>query len=193
MPNVATTSQSSVTGTNSAAYDAALRQLGSLTVWFTDRARGPESRTADDARRSAALFRPGYCDGADAESLVWLGPSADRRAARFHHRPARRRRDLPSIGVHGDALLTPGPSCSFQTSFTADGAYDQDGVYVYGEVVARHSEASVVVPPRSSAVPSDTAQTALTMRDSHLQISPPLRANNDETSTPRKFTLEGVR
>jgi hypothetical protein len=54
------------------------------------------------------------------------------------------------------------------SSFTADGAYDQDGVY--GEVVARYPEASVVVPPRSSAVQSDTAQTAPTMRDRHLQI-----------------------
>ena len=54
------------------------------------------------------------------------------------------------------------------TSFTADGAYDQDGVY--GEVAARHSEASVVVPPRSSAAPSDTAQTSPTMRDRHLHI-----------------------
>jgi len=53
-------------------------------------------------------------------------------------------------------------------SFTADGAYDQDGVY--GEVAARHSEVSVIVPPRSSAVPSDTAQTTPTMRDRHLQI-----------------------
>ena len=53
-------------------------------------------------------------------------------------------------------------------SFTADGAYDQDGVY--GQVVARHPEASVIVPPRSSAVPSDAADTAPTMRDRHLQI-----------------------
>ena len=53
-------------------------------------------------------------------------------------------------------------------SFTADGAYDQDGVY--GEVVARHSEASVIVPPRSNAVLSGTAETAPTMRDRHLQI-----------------------
>jgi len=37
-------------------------------------------------------------------------------------------------------------------SFTADGAYDQDGVY--GQVAVRHPEASVIVPPRSSAVPS---------------------------------------
>jgi len=53
-------------------------------------------------------------------------------------------------------------------SFTADGAYDQDGVY--REIAARHPEASVIVPHRSSAVPSDTAQTAPTMRDRHLQI-----------------------
>jgi hypothetical protein len=52
-------------------------------------------------------------------------------------------------------------------SFTADGAYDQDGVY--GEVAARHPEAAVVVPPRSSAVPSATAGTAPTRRDQHLR------------------------
>ena len=52
-------------------------------------------------------------------------------------------------------------------SFTADGAYDQDGVY--GQVAARYPEASVIVPPRSSAVPSETAQMAPTMRDRHLQ------------------------
>ena len=52
-------------------------------------------------------------------------------------------------------------------SFTGDGAYDQEGVY--GGVVARHPEAAVVVPPRSSAVPSETAETAPTQRDRHLQ------------------------
>jgi hypothetical protein len=53
-------------------------------------------------------------------------------------------------------------------SFTADGAYDQNGDY--DEVFSRHPEASVIVPSRSSAVPSETAQTAPTMRDRHLQI-----------------------
>ena len=52
-------------------------------------------------------------------------------------------------------------------SFTADGAYDQDGFY--GEVAVRHPEASVIVPPRSSAVASETAQAAPAMRDRHLQ------------------------
>ena len=53
-------------------------------------------------------------------------------------------------------------------SFTADGAYDQEGVY--GEVVRRSPEAAVIVPPRSSAVPSDTAGTVPTQRDRHLQM-----------------------
>jgi len=52
-------------------------------------------------------------------------------------------------------------------SFTADGAYDQDGVY--GQVAALDPGASVIVPPRWSAVPSDTAQTVPTMQDRHLQ------------------------
>ena len=51
-------------------------------------------------------------------------------------------------------------------SLTADGAYDQDGVY--DEVAAHHPDATVVVPPRSSAVPSSTAETAPMQRDRHL-------------------------
>jgi hypothetical protein len=39
-------------------------------------------------------------------------------------------------------------------SFTGDGAFDRDDVYA--EVAARHPDADVIVPPRSSAVPSDT-------------------------------------
>jgi hypothetical protein len=52
-------------------------------------------------------------------------------------------------------------------SFTGDGAYDQDRVYA--SVAERHPEAAVVVPPQSTAVPSDTAETAPTQRDRHLQ------------------------
>ena len=52
-------------------------------------------------------------------------------------------------------------------SFTADGAYDRDDVYA--EAAAPHPEAAVVVPPRSSAVPSGTAGTAPTQRDRHIE------------------------
>ncbi len=53
-------------------------------------------------------------------------------------------------------------------SFTADGAFDRDDVYA--EVSVRHPGAAVIVPPRSSAVLSDTAETAPTPRDRHLEI-----------------------
>jgi len=53
-------------------------------------------------------------------------------------------------------------------SFTGDGAYDQDRVYA--SVAQYHPEAVVVVPPRATAVPSDTAETAPTQRDRHLQL-----------------------
>ena len=49
----------------------------------------------------------------------------------------------------------------------ADGAYDQDRVY---DGVAEHSaEAAVVVPPRSTAVLSASAETNPTQRDRHIQ------------------------
>jgi Transposase DDE domain len=52
-------------------------------------------------------------------------------------------------------------------SVTADGAYDQDGVYA--NVAERHPDATVIVPPRCTAVLSDQAVTAPTQRDRHLQ------------------------
>src|SRR3954470_22618871 len=52
-------------------------------------------------------------------------------------------------------------------SVTGDGAYDQDGVSA--SVGERHPEAAVIVPPRATAVPSATAETAPTQRDRHLE------------------------
>ncbi len=67
--------------------------------------------------------------------------------------------DASQVGPLLDQVTAP------ITSFTADGAYDQDGVYA--AVAARHPEAIVVVPPRSSAVPSNTADTTPSQRDRH--------------------------
>ena len=53
-------------------------------------------------------------------------------------------------------------------AFVGDGGYDQDRVYA--EVAQRHPDAAVVVPPRSTVVPSDTAQSVPTQRDRHLQL-----------------------
>jgi len=48
-------------------------------------------------------------------------------------------------------------------SLTADGAYDSAAVYE--AVTERHPEAAVIIPPRATAVPSDTTTT---QRDCHL-------------------------
>ncbi len=53
-------------------------------------------------------------------------------------------------------------------SFTGDGAYDRDDVSRF--VAERHPAALIILPPRSSVVPSETAETAPTQRDQHLQL-----------------------
>jgi hypothetical protein len=230
--------------TNSATYDAALRQRGSLTVWFTDAAiaaweaeprttRGGQSRYSALAIATALTLRSVFrlalrqTEGLIGSIIALLGldlsvpdhTTLSRRAESLdvvrprpgsgpvhllvdstglklcgsgewllekHGTKTRRSWRKLHIAVDTDtgqiaaaALTTHDVDDASQVgplldqvngpvaSFTADGAYDQDGVY--GEVVSRHPEASVIVPPRSSAVPSDNAQTAPTMRDRHLQ------------------------
>ncbi|HTX51911.1 MAG TPA: transposase, partial [Candidatus Baltobacteraceae bacterium] len=53
-------------------------------------------------------------------------------------------------------------------SVTADGAFDRDDVYA--AVAARHPAVSVIAPPRSSAVPSNSAETEPTQRDRHIEV-----------------------
>src|SRR5215212_3120039 len=69
-------------------------------------------------------------------------------------------------GSQGGPLLdqVTGPLASF----TGDGAYDRKDAY--GAVIERHPDARVIVPPRSGAVPSKTAETAPTQRDQHLLL-----------------------
>jgi hypothetical protein len=53
-------------------------------------------------------------------------------------------------------------------SVFADGAYD--GEPVYRSVVAHTPDAAAIIPPRSTAVPSATADTDPTQRDQHIQM-----------------------
>ena len=53
-------------------------------------------------------------------------------------------------------------------SVTADGAYD--GEPVYRIIAERDPATAVIIPPRSTAVPSNKAETAPTQRDRHLQV-----------------------
>ncbi|MCW2239282.1 IS5 family transposase [Azospirillum canadense] len=50
----------------------------------------------------------------------------------------------------------------------ADGAYD--GEPVYQTIAERHADATVIIPPRCTAVLSDTATTAPMQRDKHIQL-----------------------
>ncbi len=105
--------------TNSAAYDTALRQCGSLM-------------DADTGQIvAAALTRKEVDDAAQVAPLL----------------------DQVATSV---------------ASFTADGAYDQDSMSA--AVAERHPAAAIIVPPRSTAVSSETAETEPTQRDRHLQF-----------------------
>jgi hypothetical protein len=231
--------------TNSAAYDDALRQRGSLTVWFTDAAvaawkaeprttRGGQPRYSELAIATALTLRAVFrlalrqTEGSIGSIIALLGldlavpdhTTLSRRAETLvtvrprrgsgpvhllvdstglklcgsgewllekHGTKTRRSWRKLHIAVDTDTgqlaaatVTTSDVDDASQVgtlldqvdgpvaSFTADGAYDQDGVY--RDVAVRHPEASVIVPPRSSAVPSETSETAPTMRDQHLQV-----------------------
>ena len=232
--------------TNSAAYDAALRRRGSLTVWVTDEAiagwraaprttpggqpcysplaivtaltlravfrlalrqtegligsiigllglalTGPDHSTL--SRRAKTLEVPRPQPRRNGEPMHLLVDSTGLRLCgagewllEKHGTKSRRSWRKLHIGVDAGsgqivaASLTAkevddgaevGPLLDQITgvmaSFTGDGGYDQDRVYA--SVAERNPEAAVVVPPRATAVPSDTAETAPTQRDRHLK------------------------
>jgi hypothetical protein len=231
--------------TNWAEYDAALRQRGSLTVWFTDAAiaawraeprttRGgqpsysalaiktalalravfrlalrqtegligsiirllgldlavPDHSTLSRRAETLQVLRPRSSSGpvhllVDSTGLRLCGPGEW--LVEKHGTRTRRSWRKLHLGVDADtgeivaAELTTndiddgsqvGPLLDQVTrpvaSFTGDGAFDRDDVY--GEVAERHPDAAVIVPPRSSAVLSETAAAAPTQRDRHLRL-----------------------
>jgi hypothetical protein len=231
--------------TNWAEYDAALRQRGSLTVWFSDEAIAAwqaEPRTTPGGQphysalaiRTALTLRAVFrlalrqTEGLIGSVLRLLGldlavpdhstlsrraetlevPGPCRRSAGPVHllvdstglrlcgpgewliekHGTRRRRSWRKlhIGVDADTgqilaseLTTSDVDDGSQVEallnqitsplalFTGDGAYDQAGIY--GTIAQRHPDADVIVPPRSTAVPSEMAASTPTQRDRHLQ------------------------
>ena len=69
--------------------------------------------------------------------------------------------DATQVGPLLDQLADP------VASLTGDGAFDRSSVYA--DVRQRHPEAAVIVPPRRDAALSETAETAPTQRDCHIQ------------------------
>src|SRR5215216_5972364 len=238
--------------TNWPAYDASLRQRGSLTVWFTEEAIAPwaaEPRTTRGGqpwysplailtaltvravfrlafRQTEGLIgsiigllgltlrvpdhttlsrrpvtvdvppppRPSPEAGGEAEPVHLLVDSTGLKLCgpgewliEKHGTKTRRSWRKLHLGMDADtgrifaaALTNPDADDGSQVgplrdqvtgpvaSVTGDGAYDQDRVYA--SVAERHPEAAVIVPPRATAVPSQTAESAPTPRDRHLQV-----------------------
>ena len=234
--------------TNWAAYDASLRQRGSLTVWFTDEAiaawqaaprttRGgqawysplailtaltlravfrlalrqtegligsiirllgltlavPDHSTLSRRAETLDVPRPRSSSGAACEPMHLLVDStglnlcgAGEWLVEKHGIKTRRSWRKLHIGTHANtgeivatALTTNDVDDASQigplldqvegpvASFTGDGAYDQDSVYRI--VTDRDHDAAVIVPPRATAVPGETAETKPTQRGRHLQ------------------------
>jgi hypothetical protein len=146
------------------------------------------------SRRAATLEVPRPRSGSDAEPVHLLVDSTGLKLCgpgewlvEKHGTKTRRSWRKLHLGRDADtgqivaATLTPndvddgaqvGPLLDQVTgavaSVTGDGAYDQDRVYA--SVAERHPDATVIVPPRATAVPSRTAETAPTQRDCHLQL-----------------------
>ncbi len=231
--------------TNSAACDAALRQRGSLTVWFTDDAiegwrAQPRTTAGGQPWYSPVAILTGLTlravfhlalrqtEGLIGSIIGLLGlglavpdhSTLSRRAATLevprprrsgeplhllvdstglklcgagewlvekHGAKTRRAWRTLHIGMdantgqivaaaltrkEGDDASQVGPLlnqvAASVASFTADGAYDQDSVSA--TIATRHPAAAIIVPPRSTAVPSETAETAPTQRDRHLRF-----------------------
>jgi hypothetical protein len=70
--------------------------------------------------------------------------------------------DASQVGPLLDQIAGP------VASWTADGAFDTEDVYA--AVAQRHPAADVIVPPRSSAVPSEAAETAPNQRNRHIEV-----------------------
>jgi len=173
------------------AYRQAEGLLGSVIGLLGLSLRVPDHTTL--SRRAATLQMPRPSAGADSEPMHLLVDSTGLKLCgagewllEKHGTRTRRSWRTLHLGVNADtgrivaSTLTAkdvddgsqaGPLLDQVAgpvaSFTADGAYDQDRVY--DSVAERHPDAVVVVLPRSTAVPSDTAESEPTQRDCHLQ------------------------
>jgi hypothetical protein len=122
--------------TNWPACEAGLRQRGSLTVWFTDDPIAAWATQPPTTRGGQAWYWRKLHLGIDAETRQTVASASISKET--------------VDGVAVGPLL--GQLNGLLSSFTADGAYDQDGVY--SAVADRHPEMAPIAP---------------TQRDRHLE------------------------
>ncbi|HEV7372154.1 transposase, partial [Arenibaculum sp.] len=162
------------------------------------RRRGEHSRLGH-ALMLLYLRHPGRPLRADGEWLVEKHGTKTRRGWRKLHLAT----DADTGRIVASALTDKNADDSSQVgplldriegpvaSFTGDGAYDRDDVYA--EVAARHHEAAVVVPPRSGAVLGDTAGTAPTQRDRHIEAIAERALVESDVSRWKRVIGDGLR
>jgi hypothetical protein len=167
--------------TNSAAYDASLRQRGSLAVWFTDEAIAACHAAPLTARGGQAWYSPLAILTALTLRAVFrlvlrqteglIGSIVNLLGVAYWHGRRHWAIAAAALSTNDDDARQVCPLLDQVegpvASFTGDSPYDQDSVYQ--AVTDRDPGAIVVVPPRATAVPSETAETAPTQRDRHLQ------------------------
>ena len=179
-----------------AVFRLALRQteglIGSLIGLLGLELPVPDHSTLSRRAETLEVLRPGTRSGAEPVDLLVDSTGvklcgASEWLTEKHGTKTRRSWRKLHLGVDADtgqivaaALTSPEADDAAQvgplrdqisrtaTSFTGDGAYDQEDVY--DAVAQPHPAAAVIIPPRSDAVPSETAATTPTQRDGHLQV-----------------------
>jgi len=179
--------------TNWSEYNEALRQRGSLTVWFTDDAiaawKAAPRSTPGGAQSLELPAQPRATGGAihllvDSSGLKLGGPgewlvekhgTSKRRSWRKLHIGL----DAVSGRIVASILTDRDVDDASQVGtlldqiaepvevFMGDGGYDRTGVYT--ALDERYPDAVIVVPPRADVVLSATADTNPTQRDCHIQ------------------------
>ena len=107
----------------------------------------------------------GFGDEVTAERIDFLGDIADIELAA--DRGAHVIEAGAAVGQKRAVALLADRRAFLLVMFVGNIADDQDGVYA--AVADRHPEAAVIVPPRTTAVPTATADTTPTQRDGHLR------------------------
>jgi Transposase DDE domain len=144
-------------------YDSALVKRGSLTVWMTEEAIVHLLVDSTGSKLCGAgewLLEKHGTKMRRSWRKLHIGMDADTGEITAAELTTNDVDDASQVAPLLNQVTVP------IASFTGDCAYDQDGVC--RSVIDRDPDAAIVMPPRSTAVLSETAETEPTHRDRHL-------------------------